>query len=469
MDMGGWDVIYASSVSCLNQVLAENSKDLLTTFSYRSSVREVALAGIFGAWSIEPGGTANRINLKTPIKQGTLTLGMINYSLDDIQPVLNVALTLIEPHDTGPGGPEPGGTEPQGAVQHLCFDITDMAPGPGVAHGGQIYMANPDVSGALKGRYPGGIVEAALQDALPECFLANPDKIQFVFASVFMSAPEDQPWLKPTGTAVSYFESTDKILQALAIKTVTQSPWPASSLSTGIDPSMLAPGLSMFFALSQAVFMRNLLLASLPQVIGNGVTPDCFQFTGPTQPNEQNASKIMNTRPFGVGSVENAGTSYYPQINSYQVTISGSQIKTMASGQFDVTGLAGAWVSFDNLEVVNEPYFDPGSKTVKFRLVGQTAPSFDKHIPDEYVLLGGIPDAIINAVLNAVENAVQDALQGEGDLSVDTIPLQTAVWTGLEAFDISQADLEQAFVIRGTAVLENDGNGGRNGATRSAQ
>ena len=47
---------------------------------------------------------------------------------------------------------------------------------------------------------------------------------------------------------------------------------------------------------------------------------------------------------------------------------------------------------------------------------------------------------------------MQNALQGEGDLSVDTIPLQTAVWTGLDAFDIAQASLEQAFVIRGAGI-----------------
>lgn len=447
MDMGGWDVIYASSVSSLNQILTERMNELMTTFSYRSPGTEVALAGIFGAWSIQPHGTANRINLKVPIKQGTLTAGLVNYTLDGIQPVVNVALTLID----SPGS-EPEGTGPQGPVQKLCFDITDMAPSPGAATGGQVYLVNADVSGTLKGRYPGSYVESALQDALPECFIAHPDMIRFIFASVFMSPSNDQPWLKPTGVKASYFESTDGTLQAMAIQTVTQSPWPASRLSTGIDPSLLSADESMFFALSQAVFMRNLVLPALPNAIGNGVTPDCFQFKGPTQPNEQNTCSITNTRSFGVGSVDNAGTSYYPQIDSFQVTISGSQITTALSGHFDITGLANAWVGFDNLEVVNELSYDPGSKTIKFRLVSQTEPSFDKHIPWYDELAGFIPDLIINAVVVAIDNAVQNALQGEGDLSVDTIPLQTAVWTGLDAFDIAQASLEQAFVIRGAGI-----------------
>lgn len=444
MDMKGWDVIYASGAGRLNQILAASSHQLLPSFSYSSQATQVSLSGTFGPWAIQPGGTANRINLKVPVTEGTLSApGFGGFSLAGVEPVLNVALTLVEARG-------------QRDVQNLAFDITDVAPSLGSATGGQVYLATADASGTLTTRDPSGTVAAILRDALPECFVANAEKISFVFASVFMS-PGDQPWLKPTGTGVSYFQSVDGTVQAVAVKTVTQSPWAASSLSAAIDPNLLAPGASLFFSLSQAVFMRDLLLPVLPGAIGHGVTPDCFQFNGPARPDQQYACSITNTRSFGVGSVENAGTHYYPQIDSFRVTISGSQITTTASGHFDVTGLAGAWVSFDNLQVVNELYYDPGSKTVKYHLVSQTKPSVDKHIPWEYSLLaiggliGVITIAIINVVVVVIDNVVQSALQGEGDLSVGAIPLQTAVWSGLKAFDVAEAGLEQAFVIRGSA------------------
>jgi len=441
MDMKGWDVVYASSVARLNEVLAVSSQQLLASFSYTDDATGVSFSGTFGPWVIRPGGSANRINVLVPIAHGTLTApGLSDLALDGVEPVLNVALTLIEAG---------------GSAQDLAFDIRDSTTNPGSAGDGDIYLTTADLSGLLKSRDPSSEAASILSDALPKCFVANAAKISFVFASVFTS-PEDKPWLKPVATGVSYFESTDHSTQAIAIRTLTQSPWSAAGLDTGIDPGLIGQGQNLYFALSQALVLRNLLLPTLPAALGGGSTAADFTFNQPTQPNQQNSCSITNTRSFATASVENAGTHYYPQIDKLSITVNGGQIVTTASGHFDITGLSGAWVSFDNLQVVNEVYYDPASRSVKFHLVSQTKPSIDKHIPWEYYLLaigaliGLIVLAIINIVVIAIDNAVQSALTGTGNLSVAAIPLDTAVWTGLKEFDISQADLDQALLIRGS-------------------
>ncbi|MBO0930059.1 TULIP family P47-like protein [Fibrella aquatilis] len=444
MDAGGWDVIYASDVARLNVVLGQSSQQFMPTFSCNNTAMQVSFSGNFGPWMITPGGSANRINVQVPVTQGTLTApGFVNFSLTGIQPVMNIALAFVE-DDTN-------------TSQQVVFDIRSVATSPASAADGDIYVANPDVSGLLNQRDPSGTVASMLESNLPQCFIANQAAISFVFAALFTN-PQNLPWLIPKATSVAYFSSSDQSIQAIAIRTLTQSPWGPAGLSTAVDPSLLSAGQNLFYALSQGVFMKNLLLPALPSALGNGITTDVFQFNGPTQPNQQNACSITNTRPFSTQSVENAGTHYYPQINSFTMSISNNQIITTASGQFDVTGLAGAWVSFDNLQVINTITYNAATQKLQYQLLSQTAPSTTRHIPWEYwflalgAIIGLIVIAIINIVVTVIENAVQNALSGTGNLAVVGLPASTATWAGGGSMTIAQADLESALVIRGQSA-----------------
>lgn len=445
MDMGGWDVVYASGVSNLNKVLATSMHQLLVEFEYHDN--NVELKGTFDAWSIRPGGTANRINVQVPIRDGVLNgAGFTNLSLDGVLPVINVALKLVE-----------GKSLPN--TQDVTFDIQNVATSTSNPRNGDVYVANPDEGNPsrLAQLDPSGTAAQILRDNLPKCFVQNAAKISYVFASVF-SSPTDQPWLKPKITEVAYYGSQDGSEQAVAIKTLTAAaPWDSTGLPSAIDPALLNGGGAqgqMFYSLAKAVFMQNLLLPAIPGAIGNGVPQAAFTFNGPTDPAHQDACSITNTQPFNLPPVDHGGINYWPTINSFSVTVNNTQVVTLASGQFDITGLAGAWVQFDNLQVVNELYYDEQNQRAAFRLVSQTEPSVDKHIPWEYWLLciflvGLIIRGIIELVVVCVDNAVQSALTGTGSLQLVTIPTSTAVWNGISSFRIAQADLEQAFVMRG--------------------
>ena len=442
MDMGGWDVIYASNITQLNKVLAQSSQELLPTFSYTNDAMGIAFSGTFGAWSIRPGGTANRINLQVPINQGVLNgCGYSNFSLNGVQPLLNVALTLMQSQSF----PD---------EEDVVFDFKEITTDPSTAKDGDIYIANPDESGLLKKNDPLGIVSSILRDNLPKCFIANAEKISFIFASVLME-PDTQPWLKPKATSISYFESSDGKTQAIAIKTLTQAPWSSDGLPIAIDPSLLTAKNTLFYALSKAVFMQNLLLPSIPKSFGPDIKASSFAFNGPTQPNQQNNCTITNTENIKLPSVENAGTHYHPIITHFKMEIRNNQIVSTASGKFDVTGLKGAWVEFNNLQVVNKLSFDPVSQKIIFITVSETEPSVEQHIPWEYwfLLIGGligvIVGLIIKVVVTVIEDAVEDALKGEGDLSIVNIPLSTAVWAGETGFSATEVSLAEALVLRG--------------------
>ena len=442
MDMGGWDVITASNVAKINAVLAASTGKLLPQFSFTDSAQALSFQGSFGPWAIQPGGSANRINLLVPITTGTLSFPEFStpLSLDGVKPILNLALTLVEGTSSG--------------TQSLVFNITTNSATPSNADGA-VYIANPDETGLLAKRDPTKVASQLFRDWFGEIFVQNKAKISFVFATVF-SNPQGQPWLTPKATSVSYFESLDRTIQAVGIRTLTQSPWGPSGLTAAVDPSLLIATDDYFFSMAEAVFLRNLLLPAVAAALG--VPTSSLRFNGPSQPNQQNSCSITNATNISLPSVENAGTHYYPVLSSYSVTISNNQIITTGSGSFDITGLHDAYVTFDNLRVVNAVAYNPSTRQLTFSIVSENSPSTSRHIPwyEEAIawivpVIGAIVTIVMNIVVSTIESSVENAVKGTGSLSVGTISLSTAVWAGLDQVDVTEADLADAFVIRAKA------------------
>ena len=82
MDLQGWDVVTASNVAAVNKVLAGSTSTTLPTFSFENTSLAIAMSGDFGPWTIQPGGSANRINLMVPITSGTLTAPQFRAPID---------------------------------------------------------------------------------------------------------------------------------------------------------------------------------------------------------------------------------------------------------------------------------------------------------------------------------------------------------------------------------------------------
>jgi len=336
-------------------------------------------------------------------------------------------------------------------TQSVVFSFKTNSPTPN-DQDGTIYVANPDASGLLAQRDPSGQAASIISQWLGEVFVANADKISFVFATIILN-PQGMAWLSPKATSLSYFQSTDGKTQALGIQSLTQASWGPSGLATAIDPSLLNGQQGYFFALSPAVFLESLLLPNVATALK--IAPSALNFNPPPSSDKPESCSITNTSPISIGSVSSGGIDYYPQLNSYSVVISGSQIITTASGQFDITGLHDAYVTFDNLSIVMELSYDQAKKTVSFNVVSKTSPSTDEHIPwyEKEItwivpVVGLIVNMVMDIVVAAVEDAVTSAVTNSGQLSINTIPIASAVWAGLDSFNATDVELSSALVIR---------------------
>ncbi|WBO21379.1 TULIP family P47-like protein [Sphingomonas abietis] len=443
MDTHGWDVISASNIATVNSVLSRSMTALLATFDFSNTAMDITLSGQFDPWTIQPGGSANRIKLMMPIAHGTLTAPPFRQPIDlaGVQPVLNLELAIVQGASAG--------------SQSVAFSLHTNSPTP-TDDGGAVYVANPDASGLLNQRDPTKQAAAIINDWFGEILVQNSAKISFVFATI-VTNPQGQPWLAPKATSVSYFESVDGQTQALAIQSLTQAPWGPDILATAVDPSLLAAGDAYFFAMAPAVFLRNLLMPNVASALH--VPASALQFNPPSAPNQPLSCSITNTQSISMGSVRSGAIDYYPELTSYAVAISGSQILTSASGQFDISGLHDAYVTFDNLNVVMDVGYDQATRSATFTVVSRSSPSTDEHIPwyeKELTwivpVVGLVVNIVMDAVVAAIENAVTDSLTSSGQLSIGAIPVASAVWTGLSQFNTTDAELADAFVIRASGA-----------------
>jgi len=55
---------------------------------------------------------------------------------------------------------------------------------------------------------------------------------------------------------------------------------------------------------------------------------------------------------------------------------------------------------------------------------------------------------VMDIVVAAVEDAVTSAVTNSGQLSINTIPIASAVWAGLDSFNATDVELSSALVIR---------------------
>lgn len=438
MDLHGWDVVTAVDIQSVNNVLSKSSSALLPVFDFSNSALAINFSGNFGAWLIQPGGSANRIKMMVPITSGSLSAPQFRQPIDlaGVQPIIDMALDIVQS---------------SAGSQSVVFSLKTNSPTPS-DQDGTIYVANPDASGLLAQRDPSGQAAAILSQWLGEVFVANADKISFVFATIILN-PQGMAWLAPKATSLSYFQSTDGKTQALGIQSLTQANWSSAGLATAIDPSLLNGEQGYFFAMSPAVFLANLLLPNVASALK--VAPSALRFNPPPSPDQPQNCSITNTGSISMGSVRSGAIDYYPELTNYSVQISGSQIITNASGQFDITGLADAYVTFDNLSIVMEVGYDQATKVATFNVVSKTSPSTDEHIPwyEKEItwiipIVGLIVNTVMDIVVSVVEDSVTSAVSSSGQFSIDAIPVASAVWTGLDSFSATDVELSSAFIIR---------------------
>jgi hypothetical protein len=300
-------------------------------------------------------------------------------------------------------------------------------------------MINPDISGKLTGMGAG-----ILNDNLPKCIIANKEKLAYVFASI--GNPSRQSWLTPKRFVYLYTQPVSAQEGSLVVLgTVTDKD--ISGLQKVVDSSILTGNYSYYFMMSSQLFLQYIVMPGLPQSYGHGATANNFVMSGNT---------IINNGNIGCNDQRWGLVSYYPVITGLNIGIQSGNLTTTASGKFDITGLANAYVTF-SIGSGNPCLYHPDQKTISFEPDHNPTQQYEKHIPwYDWIaaafgglIILGVVAGVMYAVTGAVASSVSNAINANGNISIANNAIYNVAWNGLANFDVKEAGLSDAFYMKG--------------------
>ena len=421
MDTGKWDTIYAVHLNQVNGALAQGMGQVPQTFALSGvDFLPYNIQGQFSRWSVIPGGSGQLIWLQLDIGSGTFTLGtgpQIQVAqLANVSIQVEVSLQLVPT---------------QAGASALQFDFK------GVGKPGQ---AVPGLVTPLKLLDPNKALNPAMVDALPgliaDFLVNNAARVTYVFASINPANASTVKWLEPVKSDYVYLQSNagDGFLAILSATTDRD----ISTYLRQVDASLIAPGVQGFFVISTNLFMQNVVLPLLPGAWGNGASAASFSY------NPANWT-ISNTGNLGVNGVQEGAITYYPQISSFSMVVSGGKLNTEVSGGCDLK--MGMSMDF-SISTACPAVYSTTSKTLAFQADPNPGEHHDTHIPWYDYLMGAIPDIIVAAVVPAIANGIASNLTSQlQNITVLNDPPQAVQWSQLGNMHVVTAGLAGALYL----------------------
>src|SRR6056297_1662873 len=186
MDTNGWDVVCACSQDKLNTLLSARLSATPPSVDYKDTDGNT-LKATFAPWQIVPFGSTDRLKMVLPIETGTLHLenkfaATPDVTLDGVQVEIEVDLDFVD--------------NAKGTAKDLKFNLTAKTDaGNGATKG--VGIQKIDLDGTLANADPSGTASGKLSTILPECLVANRDKLAFVLASLDLAPTGDASWMTP--------------------------------------------------------------------------------------------------------------------------------------------------------------------------------------------------------------------------------------------------------------------------------
>lgn len=440
MDIMGWDIVLGCSLNRINQQLTANMSGLISTFIVNDNA--ITIQGEFGAWQLEMYGANQLLRFSTPIKNGSLTIRRSNGSSDQvdisgINPIMELQLAFIDNVSVA-------------NVKDLKFNCTITGMQPGDTTPGAVTSVNPDSSGKIS-QQNDPETWGLLQDLLPKVFIANQDKLAYVFAQVNLAPPESASWMAPKRFVYSYYEPVGGSTGYLVIYSVLTDRAVPTSIPAA-DGALFDADHELFLMISSGEFLQRLLMPTLPDAYGHGASAANFVYA----PYDNTSGQIVNAGNLACGKVKEGAVDYYPEITNLTINVDNDAVTSTARGKFAITGLAHAYVTF-SVSTRNPLVYDAANNSLAFQRDPNPSHKYDKHIPWwEYVatVVGGaiilaIVDVVIDLVTNSLAGSVSGAVWGSGENSLAYAASTVIQWNGIEHFQVEDAGLATAFYMRG--------------------
>jgi P-47 protein len=424
MRSDGWHSVFACSSAYMNRRLATETANY--AFSFRYEDAGVILEGVFDAWSIAPDGSGEILQFHTPIKSGTATIKSTEkkYKLDGAVPLVQMQLAFID------------GVHP-GQQKSLVFNCSTVGKKAGDRTTGAVTVLNPDTSGKV-GLDP--LARDLIVPALSNCFVANRDKLAFVFADVALTPTQNASWMVLRSVAYCYQQDIQGELGSFAVLGMFDNV-DISGHSKTFDSSLLRPGDDFGFILSGTELLAHVILPGLPAGF-RGSSAREFQMSG---------ARIVNNGQIHLESIKVGLIWYPPHINTLNMHIENNYINTYLDGRCPITGLEDAYVDFSMSEK-EVARFDFDAEAFKFSATDKQV-THSTQIPWWEKLLGalftfGLMNAIVDAVGLALENAVGSHVSGSG-LDAARLGAFQVQWSPGSKFKLTDGGLQDNFYCRG--------------------
>lgn len=379
MDMHNWDMVCAVACSRLNDQLKAEVHKNLGTFSFADSDGN-RISGEFGGWEIVPGGDAQRINLITPVSTGSLIMadaGDKTISVDGLRPKLQVELAFVS---AGTGNDD----------THLTFSLQKVCLADEVKAGeGAVVVLDADTTHL----FPHPLMPGVFCDMLAQMLVARRADIGFIFAELL--APDgDGAWMKLHQLNYAYSESISGECGALAVLGIlADNPSPPSpgDLQLVFDSALIREGGSCGFMVSQAAFMRHVVLPALPAVFDGSSAGDF-------SPGSDGAIRNNGAIPL------NAIHGYTPYFTSLCAQIVDNRLVfSNTGGRCDVV-YNSSWVTFDLSGAFTTSLTRDGS-TYRIAIDAVTGPDFSIEKHDDaamamWIFGGWVVDALLEGIMD---------------------------------------------------------------------
>lgn len=378
MDMHNWDMVCAITCSQLNDRLREEVHKNLGTFSFTDSAGN-QISGEFGGWEIVPGGDAQRINLITPVSTGALKLAGVegqNISVDGLCPKLQMELTFV-----GAGG--------ENDNTHLAFHLRSVCLAEEVKAGeGAVVVLDDDTTHM----FSDPLIPQVFCEMLTRMLVARRDDIGFVFAEL-MNPDGDSAWMKLHQLSYAYSENINGENGALAVLGIladNPTPPPSGNQQLIFDSALIRKGGNIGFMVSQAAFMKHVVLPGLPAVFA-GSSAGHFSLGDDGQ--------IKNKGDIPLNAIR----GYTPYFNSLNIQIVDNRLVfSNTSGRCDVV-YDSSWASF-TLAGTYTPSLSRDGDAYSINLDTIAGPDFNIEKHDTAALIfwiigGWVVDSLLEAIM----------------------------------------------------------------------